>query len=119
MDTAFRIAFAAALTPLLLACSMQPDVENIAAAQPGAQASNVRDDALAERVRRKLSAGGAPAQFIGVEVTAAGGVVSLHGEVDSAAERRRIALAASTVGGVKGVDNRLRVHPPADTATGS
>jgi osmotically-inducible protein OsmY len=118
MDAAFHIASAAALASMLVACGMQPDVDNASGAQAGAEATGLRDDALAEKVRRKLTSGGAPAQSIGVEVTASRGVVSLHGAVESPGARKRLALAAASVGGVKAVDNQLRVYPPGDTASG-
>jgi CBS domain-containing protein len=46
-----------------------------------------------------------------IRPTCLDGVVSLHGEVESEAEREAVAIAARGVAGVRGVVNRLAIRP--------
>lgn len=68
----------------------------------------ISDSALTQQVRSALSATiGVRAREI--EVTALGGVVTLHGRAASVAAREGAALAARRTPGVKAVDNKLIV----------
>ena len=64
---------------------------------------------LAAKVKQALEAPNAKLPSGGIDVTAAGGKVSLWGTVETDQERRRAAQIAAKVDGVKGVDNQLKV----------
>src|SRR3990172_2051998 len=64
--------------------------------------------ALAARVKEALE-GDSKVHAVGIDVTASGGVVALWGTVADAEERRRAAQVASSVEGVKSVDNKLAI----------
>lgn len=63
---------------------------------------------LAARVKEALE-GDSGLHADGIDVTASGGVVALWGTVADAEERRRAAQVASSVEGVKSVDNKLAI----------
>jgi BON domain len=78
----------------------------IAAAAPVAEpAKPDADKELAQRVARAIEG----AKLHGVDVVAAGGVVTLWGAVPSAGQRDRAAQVAAKVEGVKAVENKLEV----------
>lgn len=66
------------------------------------------DKELAARVKRALQ-DEARVQAAAIDVTSAGGTVTLWGTAASDAERRRAAQVAAKVDGVKSVDNKLAV----------
>jgi osmotically-inducible protein OsmY len=66
------------------------------------------DKALAARVKLALERA-AKLTAAGIDVTSAGGVVSLWGTVAGDAERRHAAETARAVDGVKSVENRLAI----------
>jgi osmotically-inducible protein OsmY len=73
------------------------------------------DDALiAAQVRTKIAAVD-PATLSLVHVSSQQGVVTLDGDVPTAAESAKVVEAAARVGGVKRVVSRLRVNPKAPT----
>jgi osmotically-inducible protein OsmY len=49
-----------------------------------------------------------------IRPTCEDGMVTLHGEVESEAEREAVEVAARGVTGVRGVENRLAIRPGLD-----
>jgi len=96
---------------LLAACDGHPGFEPEIAAQVAA-AQNDPDAALAEKVEKAIGVGNGSLAY-GVEVTATDGKVELWGTVDSTAARKRFALTAAGVVGVRAVQNHIRVDPGA------
>jgi hyperosmotically inducible protein len=66
------------------------------------------DAGLSAKVKSAVIAEAGPSG-LGIDVSAAGGVVTLQGTVDTPEARERVVRAASGVDGVRSVDNRLVV----------
>ena len=96
---------------LLAACDARPGLEPEIAAQVAA-AQIDPDAALAEKVEKAIGVGYGSFAY-GVEVTATDGKVELWGTVDNTAARKRFALIAAGVVGVKAVVNHISVDPGA------
>jgi glucose/arabinose dehydrogenase len=111
------------LAAALIACSESPKPATkappppasapvTAAPQPQPQPEPPKPDPnkeLAAKVKQALEAPNAKLPAGGIDVTAADGKVSLWGTVETDQQRRRAALIAGKVDGVKGVDNQLKV----------
>jgi osmotically-inducible protein OsmY len=69
------------------------------------------DKALADKVKKALGIDEGAAY--GVEVSATDGTVTLWGQVDSSAERRRVATIAAGVVGVRTLINNVTLDPGA------
>ena len=70
------------------------------------------DKALADKVKHALAVDSDPGAH-GIEVTATDGTVRLLGTVESTGVRKRFAVTAAGVVGVKALENRLAVDPGA------
>jgi len=110
MKLARALIFVSIAFPLA-ACDAQPGLDPTAS-QEVAFARIDPDAALASKAEKALGADNAPLAY-GVEVTASDGKVDLWGTVDSNAARKRFAVIAAGVVGVRSVENHLRVDPGA------
>ena len=115
MRIGFLIAILAAAT--LAACRMHPGTvtpqpqaapERLEAPQRVVGAG-VRDQALAEKVKRSL-VGNDPDPY-GIEVVASSGAVQLYGSAYNAHERKRLGVSAAAVVGVRSVENNIVIDP--------
>jgi osmotically-inducible protein OsmY len=107
MPRILPIACAFAALASLGACGPQPDTARNAVVAAGKSATPVNDfqspDAqLRSKVKQTLDTRG-------VEVSAADGVVTLYGKVNTAAEPHRLAMLAMSIEGVRSVVNNLEV----------
>jgi hyperosmotically inducible protein len=73
------------------------------------------DAAITTRVKSRL-AGDRYVDAFAINVDTHTGVVTLHGAVATRIEREQAGRLARGVGGVRRVDNRIRVQPPASMA---
>ncbi|MBS0338337.1 MAG: BON domain-containing protein [Proteobacteria bacterium] len=98
------------LKPVVVTTPVQAPAPAPAAAGPVAKAEpgNKADADLAARVKSALAAEPGLQSFT-MDVTAAGGVVSLFGTAPNLAIRDRAAAAAARVAGVKSVQNNLAI----------
>jgi osmotically-inducible protein OsmY len=76
----------------------------------GDQSNDPEDLAITQQVRQALVADKSlSTNAHNVKVITTGGIVTLRGPVDNAAEKAKVSAAAERVAGVKRVDNQLEV----------
>ena len=106
-----QIVGIAAITLLVAACDAQPGLDP-EVAQAISAARIDPDNALAAKVEKALGLDSGALPY-GVSVTASDGKVELWGAVDRSSARKRFALIAAGVVGVRAVENHLTVDPGA------
>lgn len=93
--------------------AVQSAVTTITESDTGCCAGMTKDEFLAQHVEKALMKGDAttPA-YSNIKVTTENGVVTLRGDVDSAAEKKLIGKRVKSLSGVRSVNNELRVMQP-------